>query len=164
MKKATVRFQQGLYRIAVIKGGMAMKYKTRDFGEIDLFPDRVLEFVQPILGYEQYTQYTLLYDEEIGTGIVWLQSLEEPGLCFLLADGSLLPDYHPSITEQQAELLGDGECLCLPIMVVPGNWKDATVNLKSPIIINTDKRKAMQVVLQEDYPIRAPLFGGKEHA
>ena len=63
-----------------------MKYKTRDFGEIDLLPDRVLEFVQPILGYEQYTQYTLLYDEEIGTGNRYTYSLEEPGLCFLLAD------------------------------------------------------------------------------
>ncbi len=138
-----------------------MKYQTRDFGEREVLPERILEFVQPILGYEEYSKYTLLYDEEIGMGMVWLQSLEEKDLCFILADPSLVGDYAPKLTQKQCEQLGEGEYLCLPIMVIPGDWKKATVNLKSPIVINTTQRKAMQVVLEEDYPIRAALFGGE---
>lgn len=143
---------------------MGRKYQTRDFGEVELEAERVLQFVQPILGYEQYTKYTLLYDQEIGTGIVWLQSLEEKDLCFLLADSSLLTEYQPQLSEEQAKELGQGEYVFLPIMVVSTDWKDATVNLKSPVVINMTERKAMQVVLTQEYPIRAKLFGGKENA
>ncbi|MEG1874743.1 MAG: flagellar assembly protein FliW, partial [Angelakisella sp.] len=35
------------------------------------------------------------------------------------------------------------------------------VNLKSPIIINTVRRCAAQVMLEEDYPVRAPLVAAK---
>lgn len=138
-----------------------MKYQTRDFGEREVLPEKVLEFVQPILGYEEYKKYTLLYDEEIGTGMVWLQSLEEKNLCFILADPSLIENYNPQLSQEECDQLGEGEYLCLPIMVISGDWKQATVNLKSPIVINTTQRKAMQVVLAEDYPIRAALFGGE---
>ena len=36
-----------------------MKYQTRDFGEIEIEQERVISFVQPILGYERLTDYTL---------------------------------------------------------------------------------------------------------
>ncbi len=138
-----------------------MEYETRDFGKVEILPERVIEFVGPVLGYENYTKYTFLHDQQLGTSIVWMQSLEEKNLCFLLADPTLVPGYAPQIPEQAVEKLGEGEYLCLPIMVVPNDWKNATVNLKSPIVVNTTQRKAMQLVLAEDYPIRTPLFKGE---
>lgn len=136
-----------------------MKYSTRDFGQVEVTDERVLEFVQPILGYEKYRRYTLLYDEQIGRKLIWLQSLEEPGLCFVLVDPVLLNrEYQPRISLKDCEQLGEGEYLCLPIAVIPGDLRKATVNLKSPIVINTDNRRAMQVVLQQDYPVRTALF------
>lgn len=140
-----------------------MKYSTRDFGQVDVSEDRVLEFVQPILGYEKYRLYTLLYDEKIGKKLIWLQSLEEPQLCFVLVDPTLLSaEYRPQISLKDCEQLGDGEYLYFPIAVIPDDLKKATVNLKSPIVINTENRRAMQVVLQQDYPIRTALFEGAQ--
>lgn len=138
-----------------------MKYSTRDFGEVEVTAERVLEFVQPILGYEDRRLYTLLYDEKIGKKLIWLQSLEEPELCFVLVDPTLLNrEYQPRISLKDCEQLGDGEYMCLPIAVIPGDLRKATVNLKSPIVINPDNRRAMQVVLQQDYPVRTALFEG----
>ncbi|MBP0981435.1 MAG: flagellar assembly protein FliW, partial [Oscillospiraceae bacterium] len=49
----------------------------------------------------------------------------------------------------------DAALRCL--MVVRNGIEDATINLKSPIMINPAKKLAGQVVLDEDYPVRATL-------
>lgn len=77
-----------------------MNYATRDFGEMNIEDSRVLDFVQPPFGFEAYHKYALIYDKEIGESIVWLQSLEEPSLCFLMMDpSSLAPYFRPRLPE-----------------------------------------------------------------
>lgn len=140
-----------------------MKYQTRDFGEVEIQQERILEFVEPVLGYEKYQTYTLLYDKETGPGLVWLQSLEEKNVCFILLDPAVLPiEYKPSITEEEAGMLGEGELLYLPIASIPQDLKRATVNLRSPIVVNVKTRKAMQVILSKEFPTRLPLFKEEE--
>ncbi|MEG2144617.1 MAG: flagellar assembly protein FliW [Oscillospiraceae bacterium] len=53
------------------------------------------------------------------------------------------------------------------IAVIPKNFKDATVNLKSPLVFSYESGLAAQVILESDYPIRYPLFkkeGGGDDA
>ncbi len=134
-----------------------MIYKTRDFGEREIPDSKVIIFKQPVFGFDDYTRYTLIYDEEIGDQIVWLQSLEEPQLCFLLFDPSPFADtYNPQLSDEQKKLLGEGEYECWTVLSV----KDAsTVNLKSPIFVNTQTGVAAQVILEQDYPVRQPVLG-----
>lgn len=140
-----------------------MKYQTRDFGEVEIEQERILQFAAPILGYEKYQSYTLLYDKEAGPGLVWLQSLEDKNVCFILIDPAVLPmEYKPMIPQEDAEILGEGELLCLPIASIPQDLKRATVNLRSPIVVNIQTRKAMQVVLPKEFPTRVPLFKEEE--
>lgn len=140
-----------------------MKYQTRDFGEVEIEQERVIRFVQPILGYEELVEYTLLYDKETGPGLVWLQSLEEKDVCFILLDPTALPlKYAPFVSEEQAKELGEGDLLYLPIVCIPENLKRSTVNLRSPIVVNAGTRKAMQVVLPKEFPTRVPLFEEEE--
>jgi len=44
------------------------------------------------------------------------------------------------------------------VMVVAEDFKESTVNLKSPIIVNLDERRAAQFIAEEDYTIRYKLF------
>ena len=44
------------------------------------------------------------------------------------------------------------------VMVVADNFGESTVNLKSPIIVNLDERRAAQMIAEEDYTIRYRLF------
>ncbi|MDE7288773.1 MAG: flagellar assembly protein FliW, partial [Oscillospiraceae bacterium] len=46
----------------------------------------------------------------------------------------------------------------LSLAVVPEEYKNTTVNLKSPIMINVEKMLAAQVIASEDYPIKFPIF------
>ncbi|MEG0778913.1 MAG: flagellar assembly protein FliW [Oscillospiraceae bacterium] len=138
-----------------------MIYSTRDFGEVEIAVEDVYHFSQPIFGFEEYTDYIVLRDEEIGDSIVWLQATKNPGLCFILMDPSGFSSFfNPELPEGSDKLLGDGDCFCWVIAVIPQNVKDATVNLKSPVFLNPETHKAAQIILESDYPVRFPLNGG----
>ncbi len=140
-----------------------MIYKTRDFGEREIPDSKVIIFKQPIFGFESYTRFTMIFDEEIGEQIVWLQSLDEPGLCFLLFDSSTYKEfYKPEISEADEKLLGAGEYVCWSILSLKEDFNESTVNLKSPVILNTTTGVAAQVILEQDYEVRHPVLeGGK---
>lgn len=141
-----------------------MKLKTRDFGEIEITENEIFHFTQPIFGFESYPDYAILQDEEIGDKIVWLQSIDEPGLCFILMDPSGLSDiFNPVLPEDSLKLLGEGDWLCWGIAVVSDDVKQTSINLKSPIFINTTTHLAAQIILEQDYPVRYMLSkGGKQ--
>ena len=50
---------------------------------------------------------------------------------------------------------------CWVIAVIGDTFRESTVNLKSPIIINHKTNLGMQVILDQDYPIRQPIFDSK---
>ena len=137
-----------------------MIYKTRDFGEREIPDSKVIVFKQPIFGFDEYTRYTLIFDEDIGNQIVWLQSLEEPTLCFLLFDPSQFDFYKPEITGENEKLLGAGDYVCWNVLSLKEDFNDSTVNLKSPVIINMTTGIAAQVILEQDYPVRHPILEG----
>ena len=103
-----------------------MIYKTRDFGEREIPDSKVLIFKQPIFGFDNYTRFTLIFDEEIGEQIVWLQSLEEPELCFLMFDPSVYEGfYKPEITEDVEKCLGAGEYACWVVLSVKEDFNES---------------------------------------
>lgn len=139
--------------------GRSMKYQTRDFGELDIPDTNIFEFIQPPFGFEEQSRFALLYDEEVGKEIAWLQSLEQPETCFILFDPSSLSSfYQPRIPESFEQELGEGELVCWVIGVVPGDFKQTTVNLKSPVVLNIQAKRGAQIILDQDYPVRYVLM------
>ena len=137
-----------------------MQLSTRDFGVVDVKEKDIIEFTQPMFGFDEYRKYVMLCDSEIGNHFAWLQSVDDPELCFLLADPELAQTaYRESIPEKALTELGSGSTYeCWVVMVVPeDNFAEATVNLKSPVLINTETHHAAQIILEKDYPIRCPL-------
>lgn len=133
-----------------------MKCNTRDFGEIEFNEQDIIVFSQPPFGFEEYSKYILIYDNENEGCFVWLQSVEEENLCFILLNTSFLAEqYNPSITLSDEF---DKENLNFyAICVIGENLKDSTANLKSPIIISGSV--GTQVVLSNDYPLRYKIMG-----
>lgn len=140
---------------------------TRDFGQLELDEKELVTFRSPIYGYEHLKKYAFLSDDSEGSGLMWLQSVEEPDTCFIILDPEVVGlAYAPELPEETVDLLQLQEqepVICL-VVVIPDDFKEATVNCKSPIVINPVKKYAAQVILEADYPIRMPLFaaeGGK---
>lgn len=142
-----------------------MLVKTRDFGDVEVKQQDVLTFVQPIFGFEGYKTFVLLRQDDPDIHFSWLQSTEEPSVCFLTADPREIMDgYKVSIKPSEAEQLGEGELLYLVLAAIRDPYYESTVNLKSPVALNPKTGKAMQVILEEDYPIRHRLISQKEDA
>ena len=136
-----------------------MKINTRDFGEVEITQNDIISFDNKIFGFEEYTDFVMLYDDEFDGEYVWLQSTENSELCFIMANPKLISDYNPEYKAEAVNALGEGNLEHWVMMVVKDDIKESTVNLKSPVIINTDNHKAMQLILEANLPIRHKLFG-----
>lgn len=125
----------------------------------------IVSFEGAIFGFESYKKFVFLFQEDISEHFVWLQSVEEPDLCFILVEPGLVAEnYSPALPADVEELLGGGEYMCLLMTVIKEDFHNSTVNLRSPIVVNSTTKKAAQVILEGDYPIRHPLLNQKEGA
>lgn len=139
-----------------------MQIETRDFGLINIKESSIITFKEPIFGFEEYTQYVLISDGNMGNGICWLQSIEEKAICFILINPlEVSKDYAPVVMQNvlfTLQAAPEDELDCWAIMVVGSDFKKSTANLKSPVLINHKMKCAMQVILDQDYPIRKTIF------
>lgn len=140
-----------------------MKLQTRDFGEVEIDEKEIVTFASPIYGFETYRKFAFLYHESVSEHFIWLQSVEESNLCFILVQPHLITEhYEPDLPEEAPQLLGDGPYMCWLMASIRNPFESSTVNLKSPIVVDTERHLAAQFVLQKDLPIRYPLFRKEE--
>jgi len=139
-----------------------MTVKTRDFGEVDISENDIIIFPNGVYAFEDTRKFVLLSPLGENTFPMWLQCLDDSELCFIVFNPSqFMKDYSIDISVADMKEVGcskDDEVSYLCIAVIPENYINATVNLKSPIILNADKRLAVQIVAFEDYAIRHPVF------
>jgi len=139
-----------------------MQIETLRFGPVEVDEKKLIEFGDGIPGLEQYRKYALLQFEE-SYPIVWLQSMDETGICLPVLDTfNVLPDYVFDIDETDVkalELKGPEDLHVVSVVVIPEDIQGMTVNLAAPIIINTKTGQARQIVLSgSEYNVRAPVF------
>ena len=139
-----------------------MQIDTLRFGTVEVDEEKILDFGTGIPGLEQYRKYALLQFEE-SYPIVWLQSMDDSGICLPVMDTfAVLPDYVFDIDDadvKELELTSPDELHVVSVVVIPEDIQGMTVNLAAPIIINTASGSAKQVVLSgTEYNVRAPVF------
>lgn len=142
-----------------------MIVQTKHFGEIDLSEDKIITFENGLVGFEEFKKFTLLYDseKESRANISWLQSLEEKTLALPVINPFLVKeDYNPIVEDELLKPLGeltDDNVAILLVMTIPTDIKKMTVNLKAPLIINSDSRKGCQLIVEnQEYPIRYYMY------
>jgi len=139
-----------------------MQLETLRFGIVEVDKEKEIFFADGIPGLEQYCTYALLQFED-SYPIVWLQSMEDTGICLPVLDTfKVLPDYVFDIDDTDVkalELNSPDELHVVSVVVIPEDIQGMTVNLAAPIIINTKTGTARQIVLSgSEYNVRAPVF------
>jgi flagellar assembly factor FliW len=124
-------------------------------------PSNRVRLPMGILGFEQIKDYALLANpaEE---PFAWLQVEANAALAFIVIDPFLvLPDYQPDIPQTDVQFLGltDAADARLLNIVTIHSPSHATVNLKSPIVINRHTHIGKQVILANagDFSLQHPL-------
>ncbi|MBD5545497.1 MAG: flagellar assembly protein FliW [Lachnospiraceae bacterium] len=142
-----------------------MEINTKNFGIIDIVENKIIHFTGGIVGFPELTEFSLIHDEEKGTknSIQWLQSMQEPAFAMPVVDPLvILPDYNPQIEDELLKPIGELDAdnmLVLITITVPADLTKMSVNLKGPIIINTESRKACQVIAEgENYSVKYPVY------
>ncbi len=142
-----------------------MDIQTTRFGSINVQDDKLILFPKGILGFSQNKRY-ILFPHSEGSPFFWLQSVDDGALAFVVMDPLLVnPEYTVDIEEPLLKDL-DGELSDLDVMcivTIPPNQPDRmTINLMGPILINVNKRWAVQIVCPgETYSHRHPIIPGK---
>lgn len=142
-----------------------MLAKTKFFGEVELADEKVLDFPNGLIGFENCKKFAIMYDEENkgATRISWLQSLDEPLLALPVIDPlAIVEEYIPVIEDELLASLGnpaDEDLLFLLAMTVPSDMTKVTANMKAPIIINASTKKGVQLIVEnEDYPVKYNVY------
>ena len=139
--------------------------KTKFFGEVELDDDKVIEFPNGIIGFEDYKRYAIMYDEDKDSEvrISWLQSLDEPLLALPVVDPlAIVPEYTPVVEDELLKPLGnpaDEDLVFLLALTVPADMTKVTANMKAPFIINAVERKGVQLIVDNaDYPVKFNVY------
>jgi flagellar assembly factor FliW len=137
-----------------------MDVRTTRFGVIQIAEDRVITFPKGLLGFPQAKRYCLLEPGEDAC-FFWLQSLDEPGLAFVVTDPALFLNYYsvPIRPDQLGELRLDRLEDAQVFVIVNKVENTLTGNLQGPLVINTLSREGEQMVLAEKrWTTRHPLM------
>lgn len=141
-----------------------MKANTRLFGEIDIADDRIIVLKEGIIGFPDLQKFALIYDEEKEEKgkIMWLQSMDDPAFAMPVMNPlEVLPSYHPTISEDNYNLIGKvslEDVFVLVTITVPKDIRKMSVNLKAPFIINMKNLEGMQIIVEDDYPVKFMMY------
>ena len=138
-----------------------MTTDTKYFGTIEYEKDELISFPKGLYGFEEEKEFLLLPFSGNGS-LFSLQSIMTPLLAFVVMDPFMLDGkYAPMLQPEELQELGaaDSQDLYYYVMcVVKDPASESTVNLKCPLAINGDTRKAMQVILEGgEYQMRHRL-------
>lgn len=146
---------------------MKVEVNTRLFGKIDIDDSKIITLDKGIIGFPDLKKFTLIFDSEKeneGTpGIMWFQSMDEPQFAMpVIIPNYVVPDYNPIVNDELLEGLGElneKNIYVITTISVPEDIKNMTVNLKAPIVINTETLKGAQIIVEnEDALVRFPVY------
>ncbi|MCC8167047.1 MAG: flagellar assembly protein FliW [Planctomycetes bacterium] len=139
-----------------------MIVKTSRFGEKEVPDEALITFPEGVIGFRDCTGYVMFECSDDGL-FKWLQSVDRPDLAFVICEASaIVSNYQILIGEKERQILklerAEDAVVCL-ILVIPQDPMDATANLFGPLVMNTETRLGMQmVIVNPQYSTRHRLF------
>ena len=127
--------------------------QTERFGEIRIPRKEIVHFPEGLLGFAERKRYVFV-QEAAYTPFLWLQSADDPHLCFVVVDPlEFMPDYLVEVKPSEVSALELGnleKARVLVMVVVREDPSQITANLQGPLIINPETGTGKQVVLLTD--------------
>ena len=139
-----------------------MIVKTGRFGQFTASDAEIIRIPHGVMGFPELTEFCLV-DPGDETLILWLQSLQNPGVAFPMLEPKIFrADYAARLSAAELrdlKLENINQSAVFSILTIPADITQMTANLKAPLVINLKEQIARQVVLQEnEYTIKTPMF------
>lgn len=145
---------------ALMATGDLLQLSSVLLGPLEIRPDTVMTFAAGIPGFPMLRHFALVETQR--DDLVWLQSVDDPDLTFLLADPfAVVPGFEVDIPAADLAALGASttqETLLVLSVVQLEGGVPVTANLQSPIVLDRDRRRGRQVVLPDSkYGMHHPI-------
>ena len=138
--------------------------KTR-FGTIDIEEEKIITMKRSMPGFPGRKRFALL-DRKESHPFYWFQAIDDPALALVLVNPYLfMPDYvfdmKPVLKEMEWGLERKEDILVLVIVnATYGAPEKITANLMAPLLLNTNRFEAFQLVMADSrYSHRHLIFG-----
>jgi flagellar assembly factor FliW len=131
--------------------------------QIDVQSDvPVVEVRGGLLGFPEFTKFTLIKMNDEGL-VYRLQSIEDAAINFVVVPAaSFFPNYAPVVDDEVAkrfDLESGREVLLLLVVTLGETFKDSTVNLMAPLLLDPNAQIAEQIIVENsDLSVRTPLM------
>lgn len=124
--------------------------------------DEIITFEKGIPGFQNLKKFVIKETGEDSPFSI-LQSIEEKEIGFILISPFLVyENYEINLNEEinnNLKISSSNEVLLYSIVTLNSNAKEITANLKAPIVINLNTKKAEQYIIDKDtYKIKEKIF------
>lgn len=140
-----------------------MLIETSRFGTLEVDGSRIIEFRDGLLGFPRHTRFALIQTSEDPV-FFWLQSVEDPGLAFVVCDPlDFVSDYQVPIRSDDLKSLSMRDLTDSQVLVIVNRCDGhLTANLLGPLVIGATSLKGKQLVLSDrKYSTRHRLVGAE---
>jgi flagellar assembly factor FliW len=133
------------------------------FGSIDYSEDELIRLPSGLVGFGHLREFLLIQHRD-DSPFRWLQSVDEPGLAFLVTSPwEYEPTYEPMLADEDAQTLEVSEKTVTQVWTTVNlpnrDLTLMTLNLAAPIVINVEKQVGKQVLLEgQAYNMRHRVF------
>ena len=134
------------------------------FGTMEINDEKIITMVRSIPGFSGRDRYIILNREE-SNPFLWYQCVDDSQLAFVLLNPYLVePDYSVDLKAILSEISWEQEeeknlAVFVIVNVPPGAPDKMTANLMAPIIINTERLEAVQMICQDSpYSHQYPIY------
>ncbi|SDJ22311.1 flagellar assembly protein FliW [Salimicrobium halophilum] len=139
-----------------------MQIETAYFGEVTIDEDKMITFKDGLPGLESHKKFALFPVDEEGMYFA-LQSVTDKEIALVVTSPYVIHEnydfYISEGVQKEVEIEKPEDVVVYNILTLREPFVNSTVNLQAPIVIHKDKRKARQVILNDEkYSIRHPLF------
>ncbi len=129
--------------------------KSRFLGEVEVDEGNLLDFGGSIMGFEEYSKFYLLDNNDENSIFKVLQSADKEDLSWIVIDPFIpFPDYELEVHDGDIASLGiqsQKDVIALVMVtIVDGDYQNMTANLLGPIIINIKNKLGKQCIIKSD--------------
>ncbi len=124
-----------------------MKIQNKQFGEIEINENSIINFKDGIIGFEELNKFVLITEKD--SFFSWLTAVDEPEIIFPLFAVKLL----------QEEFNSDNAFEPFGIVKLDKQPENITINLKAPVYIDLAQCQGYQKIIDsDDLSVNYPLF------
>lgn len=130
-----------------------MKITSPVIGEVDVSPDRIIEFPAGLPGFEASRQFTLLHPEgDDAPNIFVLQGVDSPDVTFTVTTPDVLGlNYEFTLTDDEVAALQLGNPDDVSVLLIVRDNDTGTAapqaNVMAPLVVNIATRRAVQKII-----------------